>query len=110
MNKVFGLVVGGALALGMVAQTASADGDFQVELNVTGMTEGGWLQANLGQGNKILVTGIGWQVNLEAIDNGWLSDATFFFGSGFDPFDPDVADAAFTLRPGVGFDEAKDVL
>jgi hypothetical protein len=106
MKKIFGLAAAGAFAVGMVAQSGYADGDFTIDVNVTGMTEGGFIQLDLGQGNKAEVTGIGWQVTIEAIDTAWLSDATFFFGSGFDPADPDPDDAELFLTPGVGDDFA----
>lgn len=54
------------------------------------------LTANIGAGNTI--TGIGWDVTIEAVGASWLSEATFRFA------DSSFNDAGLFLRPGAGTD------
>jgi hypothetical protein len=93
MKKAIG-VLGAGLLASAIATGANAAGQYTLDVDVTGWSDGDFIVLNLGSYAE--VTGIGWNVTMTADDDGaWLSDGRFEFG-------PDGAPWEVALTPGVG--------
>ena len=90
-----------AATLGIGA-SAMADGQFIAGIDISGWGDLSKAEVDLGGGMKVQVTGIGWDMTLNAIDGAWFSDATFYFGA------PNQ-DPVLFLTPGAGVNESGEM-
>lgn len=94
MKKAIGFLGAGLLATA-ISTGANADGQYTIDVDVTGWVEGDFIVLDLGASAE--VTGIGWNVTMfaDSSSGSWLSDGYFTFG-------PAAGPAEVFLTPGAG--------